>query len=184
MAEGAAPAPSISDDGGEESEPNPDTAACTRAPPTRSDVTAHERVARLVGAPFPATKPRVGCVQAAKSRGGEWVRKKRRANQVKVKAAEVQGERAPAPATAANLGRRRREETRVGAGVPVEGAAPAAPAAPAPGHDKRGRAPGATPTQKQGKSGGYALQHGGGPRPGVARLSPETKLRYRAGARN
>ena len=70
----------------------------------------------------------------------------------------------------------------MGAGVPVEGAALAAPAAPAPAHDTRGRAPRATPTQKQGKSGGHTLQHGGGPRPGVLRLAPETKLHFRAGA--
>jgi len=169
-AEGAAPATSASDGSGEGPEPSPAAATRTRSPPARSAVAAHERVARIVGSPLSAAGPWAGRVQAAKPRGGERVRKKRRADQVKAKAAEAQGARASAPATAADSGRRRREETRVGAGVPVEGAALATPAAPAPAHDTRGRAPRATPTQKQGKSGGNTLQHGGGPRPGVLRL--------------
>ena len=58
-----------------------------------------------------------------------------------------------------------------------------APAAPAPQADKGGRVPGATPTRKQGRHGGRALQRGGGPGPGVVRLAPGTKLNFRPGAK-
>ena len=44
-------------------------------------------------------------------------------------------------------------------------------------------APSATPTRKQGRPGGRALRRGGGPRPGVVRLAPVTKLHFRPGAK-
>ena len=44
-------------------------------------------------------------------------------------------------------------------------------------------APSATPTRKQGRPGGRALRRGGGPKPGVVRLAPGTKLHFRPGAK-
>ena len=58
-----------------------------------------------------------------------------------------------------------------------------APAAPAPPAGKGGRAPGATPTRKQGRPGGRAPKRGGGPGAGTARLAPEAKHCFHPGAK-
>ena len=188
VAESSAPGSSTGNGSRDESGPGRVAEAPTRAPPTRSVVAAHERVARLVGAPPPAAVPRIGCAHVAKPREGKCARRDRKAERVKAAAAEALGERAPVSAAAPSAGRRQRKVTGAGVGGPAERAIPAARASPALGRPKGDVGPDATPTQRQGtptqrqgKSGELAQLHADGAQLRVVRLAPETKPRCRVG---